>query len=133
MSSLPVYFYLVIFIINIITGTLIAQNIAKNNEWTSSYKIAFIIIFTWMTITLATSLIIQLIIGNLSFTGRQNVDSALIGIITLIVPLSTFLILGPVIIKMFYKTEFRESFSMAIRVLIYQSILQTFFFPLFLI
>lgn len=123
----------VIFIIYITTGTLITRYLAKINEWNSSYKVAFIAIFIWMTITFTTSCLIQIISVNLSFTPVQVIVSITFYTITLIVSTSIILIIGPLIIKKFYETEFRESFSMALRVLMYEGVVQLLFFPLYLI
>ncbi|NVM38085.1 MAG: hypothetical protein HWN81_20995 [Candidatus Lokiarchaeota archaeon] len=133
MGILTLILYPILYVISIITGTLIARSIAKNNEWDISYKTAFIVIFIWMTITFGTSLIIQLATGNLAFSENDNFLSISLGIIILIISFSTFLIIGPFIVKKFYEEEFRESFSMTMRILLYQSLIYILFFPLFYI
>jgi len=133
MSPFNLYLALIIFLIYITTGTFITRYLARINEWNSSYKIAFIVIFIWMTITFTTSCIIALITGNFSFTEAQLIASVSFYMVTLILSLTTFLIIGPLIVKKLYETEFRESFSMALRILLYESIVQFLFFPLYLI
>ena len=133
MGILTLILYPILYVISIITGTLIARSIAKNNEWDISYKTAFIVIFIWITITFGTSLIIQLATGNLAFSENDNFLSISLGIIILIISFSTFLIIGPFIVKKFYEEEFRESFSMTMRILLYQSLIYILFFPIFYI
>lgn len=133
MSLVAPYLLPIMYIISIIIGTLIIQNLAKNNEWEDSYKVAFIVIFMWETITFGTSIIIELITKDFSFTETQMFASISFYTITFIISLSTFLIIGPLIVKKFYEVEFRESFSMAIRVVIYVGIIQSLFLPLYLI
>ncbi len=133
MGILAPFLYPILFAIYIITGTLIARNIAKTNEWDISYKTAFIVIFIWMTITFSIGYIIQLVTGNLTFLETDNILSISLFTITLIISLSTFLIIGPLIVKKFYKEEFKDSFRMALKVLLYQSFIQMICFPLYFI
>ncbi len=133
MGILTPILYPILYVISIITGTLIARSIAKNNEWNISYRTAFIVIFIWMTLSFGTSLIIQLATGNLSFSENDNVLSIFLYSIILIISFSTFLIIGPLIVKKYYEEEFRESFSMAMRILLYQSLIHILYFPLFYI
>ena len=130
MGILAPFLYPILFVIFIITGTLIARNIAKTNEWDISYKTAFIVIFIWMTITFSTGYIIQLVTGNFSFSETDNILSISLYTITLIISFSTFLIIGPLIVKKFYKEEFKDSLRMAIKVVLYQSFIQMLCFPL---
>lgn len=71
--------------------------------------------------------------GNLSLTEGQNFVSISIYLAILAISLSSFLIIGPFIIRRLYETELRESFSMSIRVLIYVGIIQLLFFPIYFI
>jgi hypothetical protein len=133
MSSISLYLVPIIYITYILIGTLILRNLAKNYDLESSYKVAFTVIFLWITITFATGLIIESITGNLSFTETQVFNSILFYIHILIISSSTFLIIGPLIVKKFYETKLSESFFIIMRVSLYTGIIQLLIFPIYLI
>ena len=84
-----------------------------------------------MTILYIINLTIQGLTRNLSFTEGQNYLSISIGSIIFAISISSYLILGPLVIKRFYETEFRESFSISIRFLIYIGVVQFLFSPIY--
>ena len=130
MNLVASFAFAINYIISIGVGTIITRYIAKNYERDTSYKIAFYVTFIWMTIIFTILFIIRHLTGNLSFTEGQNLVSISIYLIILTISLSSYLIIGPFIIKRLYETEFRESFSMAIRVLIYIGVIQLLFFTI---
>ena len=123
----------IFYIISIAIGTVITRYLANYYELDTSYKIAFYVIFIWVTIIYGIGFLIKHFTRNLSFTEGQNFISISIGLVILAITLSSYLIIGPLLIKRLYETDFRESFSMAIRVLIYVGVIQLLFFPIYLI
>ena len=132
MSLVGSILLVIFFIIAIVIGTIIMRYLANYYELDTSYKIAFYVIFIWITVIFTLNFIIQILTKNLSFTEGQNFISISIYLIILIILIGSYLIFGPpLVIKRFYKIEFRESFSIAIRVIVYMAFIQLTFFPIY--
>ena len=131
MSIVGSVLLVIFYIISIAIGTIIMRYLANYYELNTSYKIAFYVIFIWVSIIYFINLTIQSLTRKLSFTEGQNFLSISIHSVILAISLSSYLILGPLVIKRFYETEFRESFSISIRFFIYIGVIQFLFFPIY--
>ncbi len=112
MNYIFIFWECIILIIFLGIGTLIFRMIAKEYEWDTSYKKAFIVIFLYTITSSLLFIIPALIVSGLSNLVVLNNLLFFILIALYVVFFGLTLYFGVLIIRRFYECDFKESFSM---------------------
>jgi hypothetical protein len=127
-----VLIYSVCFVVSI----LIIRNIARKNEWDTSYVKAFYVVITWGIISIFLGPGLNIIINDLipwatiSTSGIFTTIKMLFYLGTHILFYCVIIFIVSVLVKKLYEGTFRESFSMLILFLVEQALLTIAFLPI---
>lgn len=121
-----IIFFPVILIASIITGTILIREVTKSNEWDKNYKKAFKAYFIWSVVSVLFNFLIQILFG----WQFRPISPLIIPLgfyypilFLIIIPIGFYKILGPFIIRIVYKTKFKESLIATLRFSFYQGII----------